>query len=291
MGVQGSKPPPRCAGPAARCFAGLALGAARVSPTGTPLPRILHRRLRREEVCPSPGGRLIIVGDVHGCADELQRLLSHTGFVRGTDTLILVGDLVNKGPRSGDVLRLARELGALCVRGNHDDELLEAWHRVGHFAESLDRYANNALHQVSAADVQWVQEWPLSISLPWLPLVVVHAGLVPDVPLEEQTFRNLLWMRDLEAAPGGGWRGLQKAAVGSVAWAGVWAGPAHVVFGHDAKRRLQQHPWATGLDTGCCYGNQLTALVLDPDDLAKRSIAQVSAEKMYSVPDDKRMGA
>jgi hypothetical protein len=68
-------------------------------------------------------------------------------------------------------------------------------------------------------------------------------------------------MRNIEESQPGVWSALEG---GGVAWAGRHAGPPHVVFGHDAKRGLQLEAHATGLDSGCVYGRQLSALVLPP---------------------------
>ncbi len=72
--------------------------------------------------------RLIVIGDVHGCLIELQTLLFNCEFNEERDLLIFVGDLVNKGPFSAEVIQYVRKLFqkgvARVVRGNHDDALL-----------------------------------------------------------------------------------------------------------------------------------------------------------------------
>ena len=232
------------------------------------------------------------MGDVHGCVDELRAMLAQVGYDKHRDTLVLVGDLVNKGPGSGEVLQLAQECKALCVRGNHDDELLKAYYRVGRYAEGLEKYKHDALYQVTPQDIHWLQEQPLSITFPWIDVLVVHAGLIPDVPLEDQDFMDLTEGRNLRRTHGASqasqWSMLQEQSEGSVAWATEWKGPMHVVFGHDARRRVQEHPYATGLDSACCYGDRLTALVADVDNFSNRRLFSVAAYHAYAPKSDEK---
>ncbi|DAZ98023.1 TPA: hypothetical protein N0F65_004513 [Lagenidium giganteum] len=218
--------------------------------------------------------RVVVVGDVHGCLDELKDVLALCEFDASKDRLVLVGDLVNKGPNSClfvnaslQVLRFVREVGAVSVRGNHDDAVLNAFYqwKQGGSAAISDKYAY--VQQLTDDDVRLLEALPFTITLPHQNAIVVHAGLVPDVPLEEQSPFNMYKMRHLLRNSANKWDVFEKKpSPDSPAqqWATLWPGPIHVYFGHDAKAGLQREEHATGLDTGCCYGRQLTACIL-PD--------------------------
>src|SRR5205823_3083060 len=102
------------------------------------------------------------------------------------------------------------------------------------------------------------------------------AGVLPGIPIEKQDPKVLLHVRTV---PDG------------ALWGERYVGPPHIVFGHNAVERLQIHPWATGLDTGCVYGGRLSALVLDhgqqvPQERLKRMplIVSVPAARVYFDP-------
>lgn len=117
-------------------------------------------------------------------------------------------------------------------------------------------------------DFTFLQQLPYTISIPSKRALTVHAGLVPGVPLECQSLENLTHMRNItheDYFSGRGLVGSSKADQGE-AWASLWPGPDHVYFGHDARRGLQLWPFATGLDTGCLYGNVLTGVFIGSDD-------------------------
>jgi hypothetical protein len=199
--------------------------------------------------------RTILVGDVHGCHAELDALLDHVGFASG-DRLVMVGDLVVRGPDPAGVIDLLESVGARSVRGNHEDRLLRL--RSGKLVT-----AGNATRKTARAlkkrHWDWIATLPYWIDLAEHGVRVVHAGIIPGIPMEEQDPRVLMYIRCLGRF---GEPSEDRGQQGEVLWGVRYQGPPHVVFGHNARDRPQLHNWATGLDTACVYGGRLTAMVL-----------------------------
>jgi len=245
--------------------------------------------------------RLIVVGDVHGCVDELSALLRLAAFTPG-DQLLLLGDVVAKGPDSLGAVALARSLRGRTVRGNHD-------HATVRFRAALDAAAaSSSAHpsappptrwrvspehaaiarSLPAADADWLQSAPWYMVAPGVGHLFVHGGFLPDLPLPAQSPRTMMTLRSVY--PDGR---TSARHVWGRDWARLWPGPQRVVFGHDAFRGLQMHEHATGIDTGCVYGGRLTALVLPENRLisvpAKRAYIAPGAYRAFRARTQRRM--
>lgn len=214
-------------------------------------------------------GRTIIVGDVHGCADELVQLLEVVRFDTG-DRLVFVGDLVARGPDSLGVLDVVHEKGALFVRGNHEAKLLQANERGD--LSMLNPGHRRVAEQLRPRDWKLLAWAPTTLELPEHDLRIVHAGLNPAKAWEKQDERDLLHIRVVK-----------NAFDESVLWSELYMGPTHVVFGHHAMAGLQLHAFSTGLDTGCVYGNRLTALVLSENERVLRDVQERRTKQLCSV--------
>jgi bis(5'-nucleosyl)-tetraphosphatase (symmetrical) len=118
------------------------------------------------------------IGDIQGCCDEFEALLQTLRFDPTRDRLWIVGDLVNRGPRSLDVLRLVRGLGnaAQCVLGNHDLHLL-AIRYGGHSPNRGDTFDEILASDDAEALCQWLRGLPLLVHDEALNWTMTHAGI------------------------------------------------------------------------------------------------------------------
>jgi hypothetical protein len=225
--------------------------------------------------------RTIWIGDVHGCARELSELLDRVGLV-GSDRLVFVGDLVARGPDTAGVLRLARELRAQSVRGNHEHRLLLA-HAARKNGERQPRLGSShaaLLKALTDEDWEYLESLPLSLEFPDHNVRVVHAGVVPGVAFEAQQAWTLLHIRSLTG------HGAPSDRYSPTSWAESYAELPHIVFGHNAQAGLQLQASATGLDTACVYGGSLSALVLPAGQTPPEG--RERAECIVSVPSHER---
>lgn len=228
-----------------------------------------------------------VVGDVHGCARELDDLLRAVRFDAARDTLWSIGDLVNTGPDSPAVLRLWRDLGARGVIGNHDVYALLSisgrWPRKEDGLQSLhDDPEREAL-------LDPLRRLPLLAHLPaegggpqaWL----VHAGLHPgwsdlgavaartagppwdDDRLEDDDLHFATRVRcctpqgervKFTGPP-------EECPEGTRPWDAFYRGETLLVHGHWAARGAFRAGRVLGLDSGCVYGGRLTAWCPEED--------------------------
>ena len=147
--------------------------------------------------------RRIFIGDVHGHYDGLMQLVAMIAPT-SEDTLHFVGDLIDRGPKSFQVMEYVRQHNYPCVLGNHEHLLLNAFPEnnpnLGAFQGWLHSGGQPTLTSYPDTEkllehVEWLKQLPLYIDLD--DIFLVHAGLDPAKPLRSQTQMDLCWIRDV----------------------------------------------------------------------------------------------
>ncbi|PTX94327.1 metallophosphoesterase [Opitutus sp. ER46] len=215
-------------------------------------------------------GRLIAIGDIHGCHLEFADLLSRLALSRG-DRLVLLGDLINRGPDSRKVIDLAREAGALALMGNHELRLLK-YRRTGdkRYVKDTDLETFKLLRP---ADWEFLAGMALTYHEPDLNTVFVHGGFLPDQPWEKQPAEVVTRVQviDQDGRPA-----KRAERPDAPMWADLWSGPPFVIYGHTPREEVYKLKWSLGLDTGCVVGGHLTAYILP-----EKRFVQVKARQRY----------
>ncbi len=229
--------------------------------------------------------RTIIVGDIHGCIDEFNELVKTLSYDKETDRLILLGDLIDRGPDSVAVVRRAREMDLECVMGNHEHKFMKWFKSFGTKNDVYDRQPHYT--QFSDEDINYISRMDQYIVLPEHNIVIVHGGLRGGIPLKNQTRDDLFYIRYMDSDKKflslKKINRLGKEATGAHFWTENWYGPESVVYGHNVHsyenpliEEVRPGVFCYGLDTGCCFGGKLTAMVVET-----KEIVQVQAKRTY----------
>jgi polynucleotide kinase-phosphatase len=239
-------------------------------------------------------GPFDIVGDVHGCMDELEALLDKLGYsIERGDAFplgyrvshpagrrtIFLGDLVDRGPRIVDVLRLVMSMvetgAALCVPGNHENKLcrklkgkdVRVTHGLAESLAQLDGEPPAFREQVATFIDELVSHYVLDDGK----LVVAHAGM-------KEAYQGRASGRVREFALYGETTGeMDEAGLPvRVDWASEYRGNAMVVYGHTPVVESHWYNRTLNVDNGCVFGGKLTAL-----RYPERELVSVPAARAY----------
>jgi diadenosine tetraphosphatase ApaH/serine/threonine PP2A family protein phosphatase len=215
-------------------------------------------------------GRLIAVGDIHGCHNEFSDLLDLIKPETG-DRLVLLGDLVNRGPSSTKVIDLARAAGSISLMGNHELRLLK-FRKTGD-RKYMKEHDLETFDSLRPEDWAYLEAMPLTFEEPELNTVFVHGGFLPNEPWQRQPAEVVTRIQvvDRDGRPR-----KRADAPDAPAWADLWGGPPFVIYGHTPRPEVYRLKWSIGIDTACVMGGLLTAYILP-----ERRIVQVKARARY----------
>jgi len=235
-------------------------------------------------------GPFDIIGDVHGCGDELEELLTTLGY-RPTDGVwrhtegrraVFVGDLVDRGPRIPDVLKIVMGMvageTAYCVPGNHDMKLqkklsgkeVQLNHGLAASVEQLDHETPEFRKQVGTFLDDLVSHYVFDDGR----LVVAHAGMK-----EEMQGRGSGKVRAFALFGETTGESDEFGLPIRYNWAAEYRGQATVVYGHTPVPEPEWLNKTINIDTGCVFGGKLTAL-----RYPERELVSVPARRVYAAP-------
>lgn len=216
------------------------------------------------------GGRLIFIGDIHGCYEELVELLGRIAPT-AKDIVVSCGDIVRKGPEVERCLDLWRDRGYLSVLGNNEVKLLGygALRRLFSIREDL---------------LEYIATWPACIDFSKERVTAVHGGVLPETKVDRESIeeqRDVVYRLRYVRKTNGSWRMVPKdeEQTGDKLWAEVWRGNRTILYGHTPLKQARFDKNAIGLDTGCVYGGMLSAAVLEDGEWR---IVSVAAKRQYS---------
>jgi len=193
-------------------------------------------------------GRLLAVGDIHGCLDPLVALMGRVKPT-GADRVVFLGDYVDRGPDSAGVLDFLLHFAdrfpqSIFLRGNHEQMFLDYLARqesllflVNGGQQTLNSYRDCGRWPVPPDHRAFLSSLPCSYESDQH--IFVHAGLRPGVPLASQKASDMLWIRGTFLDSDYDWG-------------------KTVVYGHTPRPTPFLAPHRIGLDTGCVYGRRLT---------------------------------
>ena len=205
--------------------------------------------------------RVFIIGDVHGCFDELILLIEKSGYQKDQHRLVLLGDLINKGPYSFEVLEWVKNSQfAEPVLGNHELKFITIIEKQQDLPPILKELKIQMGKQLPDY-ISWMKNWPVYIEEE--DFLAVHGGIIPGEHPHSSKTELLVNIRYWD----GTGENMQDSSC--PAWHDLYTDSKLVIYAHWAQQGLHIKNNSIGLDTGCVYGGYLTGIWLPDKELVQ----------------------
>jgi calcineurin-like phosphoesterase family protein len=247
--------------------------------------------------------RTIIVGDIHGCIEELNELIDNINL-QPTDLLYFIGDLIDRGPDSVAVVRkchnLSIQYNVKLILGNHEEKFLQYLKHIENKTGLETQMSGisefpRLIERLEKEEIDFLRSAYYSIELKEEKITLLHGGISNHVKFPfpstyrygiemQKEFKGLdLITKVRYLSPKGKFVGLSEETEADKYWAEIYNGSCgHIYFGHQPF--IQEFPKnfenATGLDTGCVFGGWLSAVVIENGN---ESFISVKSRATYSV--------
>jgi bis(5'-nucleosyl)-tetraphosphatase (symmetrical) len=247
--------------------------------------------------------RIIIIGDIHGCIEELNELIDKINL-QPSDSIYFIGDLIDRGPDSIAVVKKCYELSlnydVKLILGNHEEKFLRYLKHIENKTglenqmSGVDEFPR-LIERLDAKEVDFLKNAYYSIELPEEKITLLHGGISNQVKFpfpktykygvdNPKEFKGLELITKVRyVTPEGKFVSLNEEKPEDKYWAEVYSGSfGYIYFGHQpfVQELPENFSHATGLDTGCVFGGWLSAVIIENDN---KSFVSVKAKETYSV--------
>lgn len=197
--------------------------------------------------------RIFAIGDIHGCLDKLQGLMKILPIDPGQDTLVFVGDYIDRGPASREVIDYVLDLkvkisNIVFLMGNHEKMFLDYLNHINPYLfilnggqKTIEAYSKKGRFLLPPDHHDFLGS--LRLIYETEEYIFVHAGLLPGVPLTDQKPEDILWIRE-------------------AFFCSMYDFGKKIIFGHTPFTEPLVIENKIGIDTGAVYGNKLTCVEL-----------------------------
>lgn len=242
--------------------------------------------------------KIDIIGDVHGCIDELHNLLNALDYEYNGDTYIhpdqrmpvFLGDITDRGPNSIAVIRLVYQMvvnhkNALYVPGNHCNKLyryflgnnVQQKHGLETTVAEYEALPTREQKFIQNQFITLYEQAPLYLQLPELNVIIAHAGIKESlIGRTDKTVKTFVLYGDISGAFDSSGRPIRRD------WAKHYQGNNWIVYGHTPVKEPRIMNKTINIDTGCVFGNQLTSFRLPEEKIISVPSQQLLLEEKFT---------